>query len=160
MSIITHTDRAARLHIVFDDERTAPPAHYTIWIEGRDRVIVAQPFESPAVVWQRVLGQLADMRDVIRRGAWEGRDGIFATIYAGIRPTEQQKQAHIRDWIVFCLTRLASPSFNKDGDSRVQALVALSELHGITAPRVVNVTLLADLHEQVKAEIARREVQQ
>lgn len=160
MSITTATNRAARLHIVFDDERTAPPAHYTIWIEGRDRVVVAHPFESPAAVWQRVLGQLADMRDVIRRGAWEGRDGIFATIYAGIRPTEQQKQARIRDWIVFCLTRLASPSLNKDGDSRVQALIALSELHGITAPRVVNVTLPADLHEQVKAEIALREEQQ
>lgn len=159
MSIITHTDRAARLHIVFDDERTAPPAHYTIWIEGRDRLVVAQPFESPAVVWQRVLGQLADMRDVIRRGAWEGRDGIFATIYAGIRPTEQQKQAHIRDWIVFCLTRLASPGFNKDGDSRVQALVALSELHGLNQPRAVHVVTLPTL-EQIEAEIARREVQQ
>lgn len=159
MSITTHTDRAARLHIVFDDERTAPPAHYTIWIEGRDRLVVAQPFESPAAVWQRVLGQLADMRDVIRRGAWEGRDGIFATIYAGIRPTEQQKQAHIRDWIVFCLTRLASPSFNKDGDSRVQALVALSELHGLNQPRKVHVVAMPTL-EQIDAEIARREVQQ
>lgn len=152
--IVTRTDRATRQHIVFDDERTAPPAHYTIWIEGRDRVVVAQPFESPAAVWQRVLRQLDDMRDVIRRGAWEGRDGVFATIYAGVRPTEQQKQAHVRDWIVFCLNRLASPAFNKDGDSRVQALVALSELHGLNQPRRVDVVTLPAL-EQIEAGITR-----
>ena len=70
MSIITHIDRTARVHVVFDDERTAPADRYTIWLEGRDRVVVAQPFESPTSVWQRVLHQLADMRDVIRRGAW------------------------------------------------------------------------------------------
>lgn len=154
MSIITHTDRTARVHVVFDDERTAPADRYTIWLEGRDRVVVAQPFEPPAAVWQRVLGQLADMRDVIRRGAWEGREGIYATIYAGIRPTEQQKQAHIRDWIVFSLNRLANPAMNKDGESRVQALIALSELHGLAAPRAVHVTL--PTLEQIEAEIARR----
>jgi hypothetical protein len=151
MSIITHTDRTARVHVVFD-ERTAPAERYTIWIEGRDRVVVAQPFESPAAVWQRVLHQLADMRDVIRRGAWEGREGIYATIYAGIRPTEQQKQAHIRDWIVFSLNRLANPAMNKDGESRVQALIALSELHGLAAPRAVHVTL--PTLEEINAAIA------
>lgn len=153
MSILTHTDHDKRLHVVFDDERTAPADLYTIWLEGRDRVVVAQPFESPAAAWQRVLGQLADMRDVIRRGAWEGREGIYATIYAGIRPTEQQKQAHIRDWIVFSLNRLANPAMNKDGESRVQALIALSELHGLAAPRAVHVTL--PTLEQINAAIAK-----
>lgn len=158
MSIITHIDRDNRLHVLFNDEDTAPAERYTIWLEGRDRVVVAQPFEPPAAVWQRVLGQLADMRDVIRRGAWEGREGIYATIYAGIRPTEQQKQAHIRDWIVFSLNRLANPAMNKDGESRVQALIALSELHGLAAPRAVHVSMPLPTLEQLDAEIARRQV--
>ena len=72
MSIITHTDRTARVHVVFDDERTAPADRYTICFEGRDTVVVAQPWESPAAVWQRVLDTVADMRAVIRRGAWRG----------------------------------------------------------------------------------------
>jgi hypothetical protein len=65
----------------------------------------------------------------------------------------------MRDWISACLYQLADPARNKDANSRVQALIALSELHGIAAPRAVHVTLLADLHERVKAEIARREGQ-
>lgn len=155
--IVTHTDHDARVHVVFDDERTTPAERYTIWIEGRDRVVVAQPFESPAAVWQRVLHQLADMCDVIRRGAWEGREGIYATIYAGIRPTEQQKQAHIRDWIVFSLNRLANPAMNKDGDSRVKALIALSELYGLNEPQTVYIEV--PTLEQLDAAIARRQMQ-
>ena len=155
--IRNHTDQDNRVHVVFDDERTAPAERYTIWIEGRDRVVVAQPFESSAAVWQRVLHQLADMRDVIRRGAWEGREGIYATIYAGIRPTEQQKQAHIRDWIVFSLNRLANPVMNKDGESRVQALIALSELYGLNQPQTVYVEV--PTLEQLDAAIARHKEQ-
>jgi hypothetical protein len=141
MNIITHTDRDNRLRIVFDTERTAPADRYTIIFESRDTVVVAQPWESPAAVWQRVLELIADMRAVIRRGAWRGREHYFATVWAGIQPTDQQKQEHMKGWISFCLFQLADPAHNKDGDSRVQALVALSELHGITAPRVVYVEM-------------------
>src|SRR5690349_21372053 len=59
----------------------------------------------------------------------------LATVYAGIQPTEQQKQEHMKDWITFCLFQLADPARNKDADSRVQALITLSELHGLNQPR-------------------------
>lgn len=156
MSIDTHIDRDNRLHVVFDDEHTTPADHYTICFEGRDTVVTAKPWESPTAVWQRVLERIADMRGVVRRGAWCGRELYFATVYAGIKPTEQQKQAHVRDWISFRLYQLADPGHNKDGDSRVDALVALSELHGLhqsPAVRVAVPTLGA-----VEAEVARRRV--
>lgn len=157
MSIITHTDRDNRLRVVFDSERTAPPERYAICFEGLDTVVVAQPWESPAAVWQRVLDTVADMRAVIRRGAWRGRDHYFANVYAGVQPTEQQKQEHMKDWISFCLYQLADPARNKDGESRVDALIALSELHGITAPRAVHVFMPLPTLEQIEAEIARRQ---
>ena len=152
-----HTDRDNHLRVVFDDERNAPAERYTICFEGRDTVVVAQPWESPAAVRQRVLDTVAGMRAVIRRGAWCGRDHYFATVYAGIQPTEQQKQEHMKDWITFCLFQLADPARNKDADSRVQALITLSELHGLNQPRTVYVIL--PTLEQIEAEIARRQVQ-
>ncbi len=154
MTAITHTDRDNRLRVVFDNERTAPAERYTICFEGRDTVVVVQPWEPPAAVWQRVLDTVADMRAVIGRGTWRGREHYFATVYAGIQPTEQQKREHMKDWISFCLYQLADPTRNKDAVSRVEALIALSELHGITAPRVVNVTL--PTLEEIEAEIAAR----
>lgn len=160
--IVTHTDRDNRLRVVFDNERTAPAERYAIFFEGRDTVVVAQPWESPAAVWQRVLDTVADMRAVIRRGAWRGREHYFGTVYASIQPTEQQKQEHMKDWISACLYQLADPARNKDADSRVEALIALSELHGITAPHVVNVMVptLEQLNEEIKAEVARRKALQ
>lgn len=162
MSIITHTDRDNRLHVVFDNERTAPAERYAICFEGRDTVVVAQPFESPAAVWQRVLDTVADMRAVIRRGAWRGREHYFATVWACIQPTEQQKQEHMKNWISFCLHQLSDPAHNKDDKARVQALIALSELHGLTVapkPQPVYVTLPPNLLELVEAELARRKGQ-
>jgi hypothetical protein len=66
------------------------------------------------------------MRAVIRRGAWRGREYYFAYVYAGIQPTEQEKQVHMKDWISACLYQLADPARNKDAESRGQALIALS----------------------------------
>lgn len=159
MSIITHTDRDNRLRVVFDNERTAPAERYAIWFEGRDTVVVAQPWESPAAVWQRVLDTVAELRAVIRRGAWRGRDHYFATVYAGIPPTEQQRAAHMHDWISFCLYQLADPSHNKDEVARVDALIALSELHGLTTPKPEPVTLPHNLLELIENELARRQAQ-
>lgn len=141
MSIITHTDRDNRLRVVFDNERTAPAERYAIFFEGRDTVVVAQPFESASDVWQRVLDTVADMRAVIRRGAWRGREHYFAFVYAGIQPTAEQRKEAMKDWISACLYQLADPARNKDADSRVEALIALSELHGLAAPRAVHVTM-------------------
>ena len=159
MSIITHTDRDNRLRVVFDNERTAPAERYAIWFEGRDTVVVAQPWESPAAVWQRVLDSVADMRAVIRRGTWRGRDHYFATVYAATQPTEQQKQEHMKDWISACLYQLADPARNKDADSRVDALIALSELHGLTTPKPEPVALPHNLLELIENELARRQAQ-
>lgn len=152
MSIITHTDRDNRLRVVFDNERTAPAERYAIFFEGRDTVVVAQPFESASDVWQRVLDTVADMRAVIRRGAWRGREHYFAFVYAGIQPTAEQRKEAMKDWISACLYQLADPARNKDADSRVEALIALSELHGLAAPRAVHVTMSS--LEQLNAAIA------
>lgn len=162
MSIITHTDYDKRLHVVFDNEHTAPADRYAICFEGRETVVVAQAFESPADVWQRVLELIADMRAVIRRGAWRGREHYFAFVWAGIPPIEQQRKEAMKDWISACLSQLADPARNKDADSRVDALIALSELHGLTVapkPQPVYVTLPPNLLELVEAELARRKGQ-
>lgn len=153
--IVTHIDREKRLRIVFDSERS-PATRYTIFFEGRDTVVVGQPFESPAAVWQRVLDTVADMRAVIRRGAWRGREHYVAIIYADIEPTDEQRKEPMKDWITACLYQLADPAHNKDGDSRVEALIALSELHGLNQPQKVYVTV--PTLEQLNAEIARRQV--
>lgn len=145
--IITQIDRDMRLRIVFDNERS-PAKRYTIFFEGRDTVVVGQPFESAEAVWQRVLDTVADMRAVIRRGAWRGREHYFANIYAGIEPTDEQRKEPMKDWISACLHQLADPARNKDGDSRVEALIALSELHGITAPRVMYIEMIGNWYGQ------------
>lgn len=159
MSIITHIDRDNRLHVLFNDEHTAPAERYTVCFEGRNTVVIAKPWESPAAAWQRVLELVADMRAVIRRGAWRGREHYFASVYAGIQPTEQQRAAHMHDWISFCLYQLADPAHNKDEVARVDALIALSELHGLTTPKPEPVTLPHNLLELIENELARRQAQ-
>lgn len=154
MTTITHTDSGNRLRVVFDDERTAIVERYAILFEGRDTVVIAQPGELPSVVWQRVLDTVADIRSNIRRGEWRGRFFYFATVYAGILPTEQQKQEHLKSWVSFCLYQLAEPAYNKDAASQVEALIALSDLHGLNAPRRLN--LPDNLREMVAEEQARR----
>lgn len=101
-----------------------------------------------------MLELVADMRAVIRRGAWRGREHYFATVYAGIQPTEQQRAAHMHDWIRFGLYQLADPAHNKDGESRVDALIALSELHGVVTPFRWRVPMLGE----IDAELANRKV--
>ena len=155
-SIRTHTDHTARLRIVFDSESTGPVERYTICFEGRCTVVVAQPFESPAAVWQRVIELIDDIRAVIRRGAWRGREYYFATVYAGIQPTEQQQKEHMKDWISACLYQLADPAHNKDEGARVDALIALAELHGLNAPRRCAITLPVGLLALVNCELSRR----
>jgi hypothetical protein len=66
----------------------------------------------------------------------------FATVYAGVQPTEQQKQEHMKDLIGLCLHQLADLAHNKEGEPRVQALFALSELHGITTQRVASASAM------------------
>jgi hypothetical protein len=124
---------------VFDDESTAPVARYVIHFEGRCTVIVAQPLESPAAVWQRVIELVDDIRAVIRRGAWRGRENYFAFVYAGIQPTERQQKEHMKDWISACLYQLADTS---RGRAQVDALRTLAWLHGLNASRRVQVNVV------------------
>lgn len=160
MRISTHTDHTARLRIVFDSESTAPVERYTIHFEGRRTVVVGKPWESPAAVWQRVLELIADMRAVIRRGAYRGREHYFATVYAGIQPTEQQQKGHMKDWISAMLYQLADSS---RGRAQVDALGALAKLHGLQkpcrVPRHMDDALRAHILSLVEAELAQRKVQ-
>ncbi len=152
MSITTHTDQDKRLHVVFDDERTAPVERYTIWLVNGSRDVLAQPFESPKAVWQRVLNTLASMRVGITLSSGHL---YFATVFADVQPTEQRMQAVTKDRIAAHLYELADPKRNKNADARVKALAALAELYDLHPP----VSFTLPTLEQLEAEIARRQVQ-
>lgn len=155
MSIITHTDRDNRLHVVYDDEQATPAETYDIWLANASRWVTTQPGESPASVWQRVLDTVAAMRAAI---ALSSGHLYFATVYVGsIQRTEQHQQSHIKDRISVKLYELADPANNRNANSRVKALVALAELHGLNQPQTVYVTL--PTLEQLDAEIAQRKGQ-
>lgn len=155
-NIRTHTDHMARIRIVFDSESRRPVERYTICFEGRCTVVVTQPFESPSAVWQRVIELIDDIRAVIRRGAWRGREFYFATVYANVTPTERQQKEHLKDWISACLYQLAESS---RGRAQVDALGALAKLHGLHEQPRVDAALQAHLLSLVEAELTRRKVQ-
>ena len=149
MSIITHTDQDKRLHVVFDDERTAPVERYTIWLVNGSRDVLAQPWESPAAVWKRVLDTVAAMRVAIILSSGHL---YFATVFAGdVQPTEQHMQSIIKDRVSAKLYEMADPANNKNAHSRVKALSALAELHGLYQPERYTMPTL----EQLNQEIAR-----
>lgn len=143
--IVTHTDHDKRLHVVFDDERTAPPENYTIQLVNMSRGVAAQPWESPAATWQRVLNTVAGMR-----ASLDAPQLYFATVLADVSPTEQQRQAITKDRISERLYQMANPRRNKDADLRVKALAALAELYGLHQPVSFPVPTL----EQINAAIA------
>jgi ABC-type uncharacterized transport system involved in gliding motility auxiliary subunit len=149
MATITHTDNDKRLHVVFDDERTAPPENYTIWLVSMSRGVAAQPWESPAATWQRVLDTVAGMRNAL-----DAPQLYFATVFADVSATEQQRQAITKDRVSERLYQLADARRNKDADTRVKALSALAELYGLNQPQTVYITL--PTLEELDAEIARR----
>lgn len=151
MSITTHTDQDKRLHVVFDDERTAPVERYTIWLVNGSRDVLAQPWESPGAVWKRVLDTIAAMRVAITVSSGHL---YFATVFADVQPTEQQMQTIIKDRVSAKLYELADPANNKNANSRVKALSALAELYGLNQTQTVYITV--PTLEQLDAEIARR----
>lgn len=155
MSITTHTDHDARLHVVYDDEQTTPAETYDIWLASASRWVTTQPGESPAAVWQRVLDTVAAMRAAI---ALSSGHLYFATVYVGsVQQTEQHQQSHIKDRISASLYQLADPANNKNANSRVKALIALAELYGLNQPQTVYVEV--PTLEQLDAEIARHKGQ-
>lgn len=143
--IVTHTDHDKRLHVVFDDERTAPPENYTIWLVSMSRGVAAQPWESAGATWQRVLDTVAGMRNGL-----DTPQLYFANIFADVSPTEQQRQAITKDRVSERLYQMADPRRNKDADSRVKALAALAELYGLHQP----VSFPMPTLEQINAAIA------
>ena len=145
--IVTHTDQDKRLHVVFDDERSAPVENYTICLVGMNRAITAQPWESPAATWQRVLDTVAGMRMAL---PLSGPQFYFGTVFADVQPTEQRMQAVTKDRISAKLYELADPKRNKNAHSRVKALAALAELHGLYQP----VSFTLPTLEQLNAAIA------
>jgi hypothetical protein len=153
VSILTQTDHGKSLHVVFDDKRTTPPENYTICLVGMNRHVVAQPWESPAAVWQRVLGTVAVMRATLPLSSPQF---YFATIFADVTPTDQLMQSVTRDRISARLYELTDPKRNKSADARVKALATLAELYGLHQPISYTLPTL----EQIEAEIARRQVQE
>lgn len=150
MSILTHTDNDRHLHVVFDDERTAPPESYSIWLAGISRGVTAQPWETPATTWKRVLDTVAVMRLEMLRDALSGPQFYFATIFADVSPTEQHMQSIIKDRVSAKLYQTADPATNKSADKRVKALAALAELYGLHQPERYTLPTL----EQINAAIA------
>lgn len=150
--ITTYTDHEKRLHVVFDDERTAPVENYTICLVGMNRHVVAQPWESAGATWQRVLDTVVGMRMTL---PVSGPQFYFATVFADVQPTEQRMQAVTKDRIAAHLYELADPKRNKNADARVKALAALAELYDLHPP----VSFTLPTLEQIEAEIARRKGQ-
>lgn len=147
MAIITHTDQDKRLHVVYDDERTEPSERYTIWLVNGSRDVLAQPWESPAAVWKRVLDTVAAMRVAITLSSGHL---YFSTVFADVQPTEQHMQTIIKDRVSAKLYEMADPANNKNANSRVKALAALAELHGLYQP----VSFTMPSLEQLNAAIA------
>lgn len=146
MAIITHTDNDRRLHVVFDDETTAPLENYTICLVSMNRHVVAQPWESPAATWQRVLGTVAVMRAALPLSSPQF---YFATVFADVQPTEQSMQTVTKDRISARLYELADPKRNKNADTRVKALAALAELYGLHQPVSFTLPTLEQLNEEI-----------
>ena len=152
--IVTHTDNDKRLHVVFDDEATAPPENYTIQLVSMSRGVLAQPWESAGATWKRVLDTVAGMRLELVREALSGPQFYFVTVFADVQPSEQYMQAIMKDRVSAKLYQLADPAANKSADKRVKALAALAELYGLHQP----VSFTLPTLEQIEAEIARRQV--
>lgn len=97
MSIITHTDRDKRLRIVFDNERTAPAEQYVICFEGRNTVWSSRsPRRRPPPYGSACLIPLLTCRRSFGAVHGGGREHYYATVYAGIQPTAQEKQERMR----------------------------------------------------------------
>ena len=150
----TFTDHKQRLRIYAGED--ADPSRYVIWYEGRDRVIVRKRGESSADLYQRVLEQVQDMRLAVRYGYWQGQELAFAHLFAGVKPSPADEYERRKEWCSAGLYQLADPRHNDDGASRVAALVALAELHGLHAPRRYAVNLPVSLLALVNCELSRR----
>lgn len=149
--IVTYTDHDKRLHVVFDDERTAPPESYNIYLLDMLRGVIAQPGESAAATWNRVLVTVATMRY-----ARCIPHMYFATVFVDVWPNKEQRKRITKERISAKLYELANPAHNKDIDSRVEAFIALSKLHGLNQPEVFVVPTLEQLNEEIASHQGRK----
>lgn len=156
MSIVSQTYHGKLLHLVYDDAAVAPQ-RYIIWFEGREHVVTTEDLESPASVWQRVLGWIEQSRMEIHRSYLGGREFAHATVYAGILPTAEQRRGHIREHLVHILLEIASPVNTPDSASRVRAAMAAGELLGMLPTKKRQMIPAHEMLKAVRDERIRRE---
>jgi hypothetical protein len=154
--MITTVRDDKQLITIHYDTTVSDIKRYTILNEGVSTVVVAGECEAADIVWQRVLDWVKDMRAALlnaqrndpymqQSGYLRGNPYRHAHVYAGIEPTQDDIKAHMKQWIVWSLWKLASPHHNcyGKGEERVAALTALAGLLGIHATKKVQVDLVA-----------------
>lgn len=152
MTIITKTLDIEKIHCIYDDENVTLIERYTICFQQWTNVVIKESGESPSATWQRVVDDINSTRQLIRSGLLGGNQFSYATVYAGIAPTEMQLKEHWRKIVIDSLIAIANEDTQKNGKARVAALTLASELSGmVPAPQVIMSWL-----DQVKAEKERR----
>ncbi len=160
----TYIDRDRNIVVHYDAQATGPVTRFTVWNEGDEHVVVAEPGETSAQAMGRVHDELRRMRSAIncaqrrdpewkQSGFHRGAQHRAAHVYAGIEPTREQVASHMKDWITWMLYQIANPRLNKNGTERVAALCALADLYGLST---ANEALVLPTREQLAAELARR----
>lgn len=153
MKIRTYTDSVARIHILCDENAQGWPDRYAIRFEGIKEEVVAEPGETPERTWALVQRSITYGRWAIRVGGRHGNRDGYATVYAGINPTQEQELKHQRDHISSCLLQIAHDP-KVSGMARVKAFAAICDLHGFSDPCPENQRL--NRLELLRAEMARR----
>jgi hypothetical protein len=153
MSVTTYLDEANRLIVHYATD-LPQPTRFVVWLEGRGTTIEGRPGELPSAVWQRVVDSVRHMREGFARverltpkhrhaGMHQGNPYREGNVYAGIDPTRQQVQAHLRQWMVWVLYKHANSPSSTDMQ-KVNALSALAEIVGLVKPdpqRRITVTI-------------------
>lgn len=152
MTIITKTLDIEKLHCIYDDQNVTSIERYTTYFQHWTSVVITQAGESPVATWRRVLDAIHSTRQLIRSGLLCGNQFSYATVYAGIAPTEMQLKEHCRRNVIDLLIAVANEDKQKHGNARVAALILASELSGIASAPQVKMSWL----DQVRAEQARR----
>jgi hypothetical protein len=107
------------------------PNTFVIWLEGQERVVKRMPGESPHTLWARVRKTIQDIRILMQFKKLNGNPFAFAHIYADTIPSEAEKHALLREWIVSALFREAAPTSGNDDETRVAALSTLADIFGM-----------------------------
>lgn len=107
------------------------PSIYMIWFEGQERVVKRMPGESAQTLWARVRKTIQDIRILMQFRNLNGNPFAFAHIYAGINPSEAERHALLREWLIAELFREAAPTSGNENETRVAALSTLADIFGM-----------------------------